>query len=80
VQVGFVPFVGDIFDFAHKSNSKNLVLLKAHLVNPRRATAADTAVLCGAFCCVVVLPCAVVCAVLAGIVVLILYLCKAIFN
>lgn len=75
-----MPFVGDIFDVAHRSNSKNLALLQAHLLSPRRANAADTAVLCGAFCCVVVLPCLIVCGVIAGIIILILWLCKAIFN
>lgn len=72
--------MGDIFDIAHKANSKNLALLKLHLEKPRRATAADTAVLCGAFCCVVVLPCLIVCGVIAGIIILILWLCKAIFH
>ena len=28
---GLLPFVGDLFDMAHKANSKNLRLLQAHL-------------------------------------------------
>lgn len=29
--VGMVPFAGDLFDFAFKSNSRNLRIIKAHL-------------------------------------------------
>jgi hypothetical protein len=78
--VGMVPFVGDIFDFAHKSNSKNIALLKSHMEHPRKATAADTCFLCGTFFCVVVLPCLIFLGVLAGIILLILWLCKVIFH
>jgi hypothetical protein len=78
--VGTIPFIGDIFDIAHKSNSKNIALLKAHLEHPKKATAADTACLCGAFCCVVVVPCLLFFGFLAGIIILILWLCRAIFQ
>ncbi len=39
--VGAVPFLGDVFDFFWKSNSKNIRLLEAHLDNPKEQTAAD---------------------------------------
>jgi hypothetical protein len=39
--VGAVPFLGDVFDFFWKSNSKNIRLLEAHLDNPQEQTAAD---------------------------------------
>jgi hypothetical protein len=77
--VGMVPFVGDIFDFAHKSNSKNIALLKSHMEHPKKATAADTCFLCTTFFCVVVVPCLIFLGVLAGIILLILWLCKVIF-
>jgi Domain of unknown function (DUF4112) len=38
---GAVPFLGDVFDFFWKSNSKNLKLLEAHLATPQTQTAAD---------------------------------------
>jgi hypothetical protein len=78
--LGMIPFVGDIFDFGHKANSKNVALLKSHMEHPHKATAADTCFLCGAFFCVVVLPCLIFLGVIAGIIILILWLCKAIFN
>jgi hypothetical protein len=39
--VGAVPFLGDVFDFFWKSNSKNIRLLEAHLADPKEQTAAD---------------------------------------
>jgi hypothetical protein len=39
--VGAVPFLGDVFDFFWKSNSKNIRLLEAHLDHPKEQTAAD---------------------------------------
>lgn len=30
--VGFIPIIGDIFDFAYKANSKNFEILKQHRV------------------------------------------------
>lgn len=77
---GMVPFVGDVFDMAHKSNSKNIALLKAHMEHPKKATAADTCFLCGTFFCVVVLPCLIFLGFLAGVVLLILWLCRVIFT
>lgn len=34
--VGLVPVVGDVFDAAWKANQRNLALLDAHFLNPRR--------------------------------------------
>ncbi|MFM2429089.1 MAG: hypothetical protein RLZZ511_302 [Cyanobacteriota bacterium] len=39
--VGAVPFLGDVFDFFWKSNTKNIKLLEAHLANPIEQKAAD---------------------------------------
>jgi len=39
--VGLLPVVGDIFDFAWKSNDKNLALLERHAYEERRPTAGD---------------------------------------
>jgi hypothetical protein len=38
---GAVPFLGDVFDFFWKSNTKNIKLLEAHLAHPKEQTAAD---------------------------------------
>jgi hypothetical protein len=35
VLVGSIPFVGDLFDFAFKANSKNLRLMQEHYVEGR---------------------------------------------
>ena len=39
--VGFVPVAGDLFDFAWKSNNKNLALLERHAYEEHRASAGD---------------------------------------
>jgi len=39
--LGSVPAVGDLFDFAWKSNTKNVELLKAHIDRPAEATGAS---------------------------------------
>lgn len=36
--VGLIPIVGDIFDFAWKSNQRNIKLLNAYLDSPRDST------------------------------------------
>lgn len=33
--VGSIPLVGDIFDFAHKANRKNIILLREELLRPQ---------------------------------------------
>ncbi len=35
VVVGSIPFVGDVFDFAFKANSRNLRLMQEHYVDGR---------------------------------------------
>ncbi len=39
--VGLVPLVGDLFDFAWKSNNMNLALLELHAFEERPATRGD---------------------------------------
>ena len=39
--IGAVPVAGDVFDFAWKSNLRNVVLLERHHVNPAGARRAD---------------------------------------
>ena len=41
VVLGIIPFVGDIFDFAWKSNSRNLALLEKHARGERNPRASD---------------------------------------
>jgi hypothetical protein len=39
--IGIVPIVGDLFDFAWKSNNMNMALLEAHAEEERRPSPAD---------------------------------------
>jgi hypothetical protein len=39
--VGFVPLAGDVFDFAWKSNNRNMALLEQHAQEERPGSAAD---------------------------------------
>ncbi|MFZ1014402.1 MAG: DUF4112 domain-containing protein [Terracidiphilus sp.] len=41
VLVGSIPLLGDIFDIAWKANRRNYLLLRRHLVEPRRHTWRD---------------------------------------
>jgi hypothetical protein len=41
VLVGSIPFLGDIFDIAWKSNRRNYLLMRRHLGEPRRHTWRD---------------------------------------
>lgn len=41
VLSGTIPMIGDLFDVAWKSNSKNVALLEQHLENPRPSGLAD---------------------------------------
>ena len=41
--VGALPIAGDVFDFAWKSNARNVRLLEAHLASPRRTSRASRA-------------------------------------
>ena len=44
-MLGVVPFMGDAFDFAWKSNAKNVRLLKADLADPKRTRRSSLAVM-----------------------------------
>jgi hypothetical protein len=77
--VGIIPFFGDIFDVVHKANAKNTALLMRHLESPkasRKAARADGCFLFGLFLLVVVLPIFLVCAIIGGIIALIVVLVK----
>ena len=39
--VGFVPLIGDVFDFAWKANNRNMELLERHAYRARRASPGD---------------------------------------
>ena len=41
VASGFIPIIGDVFDFAWKSNSRNLTLLEKHAGTATNARASD---------------------------------------
>jgi hypothetical protein len=46
--VGSVPLLGDVFDVAWKSNTRNLALLERALEDPSKTRAASGAVVAGA--------------------------------
>ena len=46
--IGFIPFLGDLFDLGFKANQKNLALLEDRALHGGRATARDWLVLVGA--------------------------------
>lgn len=46
--LGFIPFVGDLFDFGFKANQRNLKLLEDTSLHGGRATAKDWAMVVGA--------------------------------
>jgi hypothetical protein len=39
--IGMIPFAGDVFDAAWKTNRRNVALLRAYLENPRRTSGAS---------------------------------------
>ena len=43
MTLGAIPFVGDLFDVAWRSNKRNLRLLQQHLENPAKTAAASRA-------------------------------------
>ena len=51
--VGIVPFFGDLFDFAFKSNSRNMELFRRYAADPRASTREHRLVLIGAIAVVV---------------------------
>ena len=52
---GSLPVLGDLFDFAWKSNSRNLALLERYLEQPERTARSSTMLLAGALAAVVAL-------------------------
>jgi hypothetical protein len=72
--IGLIPFIGDIFDAAHKANTKNMKLLQEHLEHPKQATRADTCFLITLFLLVVIVPLLLMVGVVVGIVLLVLHL------
>ena len=53
--VGLVPLLGDLFDVAWKSNTRNLALLEAHAYDVRGASLGDTVFVAGLILAVVAL-------------------------
>jgi hypothetical protein len=51
--VGIVPVLGDVFDFAFKSNSRNLTLFRRYAADPDRATTGEAAFVVGVILVVV---------------------------
>lgn len=47
--LGAVPLIGDLFDLAHRANTKNVALLEQRAGMGGRATARDWAMVVGAF-------------------------------
>jgi hypothetical protein len=46
--LGFIPFLGDLFDFGFKANTRNVQLLEQATVHHGKATARDWAMVVGA--------------------------------
>jgi hypothetical protein len=55
VIAGVIPVVGDLADFAWKSNAKNFALLERHAASAQPATAGDWAFVAGVLALVVVI-------------------------
>ena len=66
-MLGVVPFMGDAFDFAWKSNAKNVRLLKAALAVPLRTRRSSLAVMAISVGVVLVLTAATVAAAALGL-------------
>jgi Domain of unknown function (DUF4112) len=41
MTIGVIPFLGDVFDFWFKSNTRNLTIMRRHLQQPDRSTRDD---------------------------------------
>jgi hypothetical protein len=41
IAIGAIPLLGDIFDFAFRSNSRNLTLFRRHALDPEASTRGD---------------------------------------
>lgn len=58
VLTGFVPLIGDLFDFAWKANNRNMALLERHVYEEHRPSPGDWAFVAG--CVLLVLAIAAV--------------------
>jgi len=47
LAIGAIPFLGDIFDFAFRSNSANLELFRRHALDPAASTRGEQAFFAG---------------------------------
>lgn len=47
LAIGIIPFIGDLFDFVSRSNSKNLTLFRTHALDPGASTAGHQAFFVG---------------------------------
>ena len=47
LAIGAIPFLGDIFDFAFRSNSANLELFRRHALDPTASTRGEQSFLVG---------------------------------
>ena len=70
--VGGVPVVGDLFDFAWKSNARNVKLLAGHLEAPARTRRASKALVIALLAAIAVLA--------VGVSMLGIYLIKRLFT
>jgi hypothetical protein len=70
--VGSLPVIGDMFDFAWKSNARNVRLLARHVEAPVQTKRASTAL--------VVLLVASIAALAIGVSVLVVYALKRVFG
>ena len=62
--VGVIPMFGDLFDFAWKSNRRNVALLDQYLANPRKIKRRSTALMIGLMIGLVAVAIAIVYAVI----------------
>jgi hypothetical protein len=47
LAIGAIPFLGDLFDFAFRSNSANLELFRRHALDPGASTRGEQAFFAG---------------------------------
>lgn len=47
LAIGAIPFLGDLYDFAFRSNSRNLALFRRHALEPDASTRGDQAFFAG---------------------------------
>ena len=45
LAIGLIPFLGDLYDFAFRSNSRNLALFRRHALEPEASTRGEAGLL-----------------------------------